>query len=110
MIEEEQQLGSSAGAMPSISLGNPHAQSVQLFTTKRQVVGSFELPYSKEPTTHLSLNKDVPISRAAETAGRILCRPILGGPRQGTEKNNHPKNCSTLDIYATVSHGHELVT
>src|ERR1700730_2656507 len=29
--------------------------------------------------THLSLNKDAPISRAAEAAGRILCRPILGG-------------------------------
>src|SRR6202043_2182187 len=29
--------------------------------------------------THLSLNKDAPISRAAEAAGRILSRPILGG-------------------------------
>src|SRR6202045_3360185 len=29
--------------------------------------------------THLSLNKDAPISRAAEAAGGILCRPILGG-------------------------------
>jgi hypothetical protein len=29
--------------------------------------------------THLSLNKDAPISRAAEKAGRIICRPILGG-------------------------------
>jgi hypothetical protein len=29
--------------------------------------------------THLSLNKDAPMSRAAETAGRITCRPILGG-------------------------------
>jgi len=29
--------------------------------------------------THLSLNKDAPISRAADAAGRILCRPILGG-------------------------------
>jgi Integrase core domain len=26
--------------------------------------------------THLSLNKDAPISRAAEAAGRIMCRPI----------------------------------
>jgi hypothetical protein len=25
------------------------------------------------------LNKDPPISRAAESAGRIICRPILGG-------------------------------
>src|ERR1700736_5363713 len=29
--------------------------------------------------THRSLNKDAPISRAVETAGRILRRPILGG-------------------------------
>src|SRR5260221_2458564 len=29
--------------------------------------------------THLSLNKDAPISRAAEAAGRILSRPTLGG-------------------------------
>jgi hypothetical protein len=29
--------------------------------------------------TYLSLNKDAPISLAAETAGRILCLPILGG-------------------------------
>jgi hypothetical protein len=27
----------------------------------------------------LSLNKDAPISRAAEAAGRILSRPIPGG-------------------------------
>src|SRR5260370_10797772 len=29
--------------------------------------------------THLSLNKDSPLSRTVERAGRILCRPILGG-------------------------------
>jgi hypothetical protein len=29
--------------------------------------------------THLSLNKDAPMSREAETAGRIICHPILGG-------------------------------
>jgi hypothetical protein len=28
--------------------------------------------------THLSLNKDAPVPRAAETAGRIICQPILG--------------------------------
>jgi hypothetical protein len=28
--------------------------------------------------THLPLNKDAPISRTAETAGRIICRPFLG--------------------------------
>jgi hypothetical protein len=29
--------------------------------------------------THLSLDKDAPISRARENAGRIICRSILGG-------------------------------
>jgi hypothetical protein len=29
--------------------------------------------------THLSLNKDALMSRAAETARRIICHPILGG-------------------------------
>jgi transposase InsO family protein len=29
--------------------------------------------------THLSLNKDAPVPRAVERAGRILCRPVLGG-------------------------------
>src|SRR4249919_2250360 len=35
--------------------------------------------YYNGTRTHLSLNKDAPISRAAENAGRIICRPILGG-------------------------------
>jgi hypothetical protein len=29
--------------------------------------------------THLSLNKDAPISRAAEAVGRIISRPIPAG-------------------------------
>jgi hypothetical protein len=37
------------------------------------------MKYYKGTRTHLSLNKDAPISRAAEAAGRILSRPILGG-------------------------------
>jgi transposase InsO family protein len=35
--------------------------------------------YYNGTRTHLSLNKDAPISRAAEKAGRIIYRPILGG-------------------------------
>src|ERR1700737_835629 len=35
--------------------------------------------YYNETRTHLSLNKDAPSWRAAETVGRIICRPILGG-------------------------------
>jgi hypothetical protein len=35
--------------------------------------------YYNGTRTHLSLNKDAPASRAAEAAGRISCRQILGG-------------------------------
>ena len=35
--------------------------------------------YHNAVRTHLSLEKDAPVSRAVERAGRILCRPILGG-------------------------------
>src|ERR1700758_5743356 len=32
-----------------------------------------------EIRTHLSLEKDAPVSRAVKLAGTILCRPVLGG-------------------------------
>src|SRR5213596_1467076 len=35
--------------------------------------------YHNEVRTHLSLEKDAPVSRTVERAGRILCRPVLGG-------------------------------
>jgi len=35
--------------------------------------------YYNEVRTHLSLDKDAPVSRAAHTIGRILPRPILAG-------------------------------
>jgi transposase InsO family protein len=35
--------------------------------------------YYNEARTHLSLNKDAPISRAVNAAGRIIVRPVLGG-------------------------------
>jgi hypothetical protein len=44
-----------------------------------EVIGLSYMDYYNGTRTHLSLNKDAPISRAAEAAGRILCRPILGG-------------------------------
>jgi transposase InsO family protein len=37
------------------------------------------MKYYNETRTHLSLNKDAPLSRAVQTVGRILCLPILGG-------------------------------
>jgi transposase InsO family protein len=44
----------------------------------RHVLLSY-MSYYNGTRTHLSLNKDAPMSRSAETSGRILCRPILGG-------------------------------
>ena len=44
----------------------------------RHVLFSY-MSYYNGTRTHLSLIKDAPMSRVAETAGRILCRPILGG-------------------------------
>ncbi len=37
------------------------------------------MKYYNEARTHLSLEKDAPVSRAVDRAGHILCRPILGG-------------------------------
>ena len=37
------------------------------------------MSYYNGTRTHLSLNKDAPMSRAAETAGPIICHPILDG-------------------------------
>ena len=44
----------------------------------RRILKSYA-QYYNGTRTRLSLNKDAPISRSAEAAGRILCRPILGG-------------------------------
>jgi transposase InsO family protein len=37
------------------------------------------LNYYNETRTHLSLDKDAPVSRAIQTAGRIFALPVLGG-------------------------------
>src|SRR3981189_2231064 len=44
----------------------------------RHVLLSY-LKYYNEVRTHLSLEKDAPVSRAVERAGRILCRPVADG-------------------------------
>jgi len=44
----------------------------------RHVLLSY-MNYYNETRTHLSLDKDTPVSRAVNRAGRILCRSILGG-------------------------------
>ena len=44
----------------------------------RHVLLSY-MKYYNEVRTHLSLEKDTPVSRAVERTGHILCRPVLGG-------------------------------
>jgi transposase InsO family protein len=44
----------------------------------RHLLGSYQR-YYKEARTHLSLNKDAPISRTVETVGSIVAKPLLGG-------------------------------
>jgi transposase InsO family protein len=44
----------------------------------RHVLASYAAYYN-QARTHLSLNKDAPLSRPIQTIGRILPRPILGG-------------------------------
>src|ERR1700675_898536 len=44
----------------------------------RRILKSYARYYN-ETRTHLALNKDAPLSRTIKRAGRILCRPVLGG-------------------------------
>ena len=44
----------------------------------RHVLLSY-MKYHNEVRTHLSLEKDAPLSRAVQRAGHVLCCPILGG-------------------------------
>jgi transposase InsO family protein len=47
-------------------------------THLRRVLKSYARYYN-ETRTHLALEKDAPLSRTVKRAGRILCRPALGG-------------------------------
>src|ERR1700747_347070 len=44
----------------------------------RRILKSYARYYN-ETRTHLALDKDAPLSRTVKRAGRIFCRPILGG-------------------------------
>ena len=44
----------------------------------RRILKSYA-QYYNETRTHLALDKDAPLSRTVKRAGRILCRPVLGG-------------------------------
>ena len=54
------------------------ARRLRVLRHLRHVLLSY-MDYYNGARTHLSLNKDAPISRAAEAAGCIRCRAILGG-------------------------------
>ena len=44
----------------------------------RHLLGSYQ-EYYNDARTHLSLDKDAPVSRAIETVGSIIAKPLLGG-------------------------------
>ena len=44
----------------------------------RNLLGSYQ-KYYNDARTHLSLDKDVPVSRAIEAVGSIIAKPLLGG-------------------------------
>jgi transposase InsO family protein len=44
----------------------------------RRILNSYA-HYYNETRTHLALDKDALLSRTVKRAGRILCRPVLGG-------------------------------
>jgi hypothetical protein len=44
----------------------------------RHLLGSYQRYYN-EARTHLSLSKDAPVSRAVQTVGTIIAKPLLGG-------------------------------
>jgi transposase InsO family protein len=44
----------------------------------RRILKSYACYYN-ETRKHLALDKDAPLSRTVKRAGRILCRPVLGG-------------------------------
>ena len=58
---------------PQISAGK-----LNNVTMPRHVLLSY-MNYYNETRTHLSLDKDAPLSRTVQRAGRILRLPILGG-------------------------------
>jgi hypothetical protein len=73
-------LGTSRGsANPSIRARDAMCR-VEVFGGRhlRHVLLSY-MDHQSGTRTRLLLSKDAPISRAVETAGRILGRPILGG-------------------------------
>src|SRR5271154_4095176 len=44
----------------------------------RHLLSSYQ-QYYNEARTHLSLDKDAPVSRSVQAVGRIVAKPLLGG-------------------------------
>ena len=55
-----------------------HFSIIMPTASQRWIMLSY-MKYYNEVRTHLSLEKDTPVSRAVERTGHILCRPVLGG-------------------------------
>jgi hypothetical protein len=69
-------------ALPSDRTDQPFGKSVLPWGARRCRSPSCTAvvhEYHNEIRTHLSLEKDAPVSRAVKLAGTILCRPVLGG-------------------------------
>src|ERR1700732_5186495 len=66
-----------AGHSPN-SANRKHQITRHSWRTSPPLRPSLSFRYTRA-RTHLSLEKDAPVSRAVERAGQILCRPILGG-------------------------------
>ena len=70
-------------ALPSEALPVPGIRrarwQVELIRCRAGESADFVVEACDGARTHLSLEKDAPVSRAVDRAGHILCRPILGG-------------------------------
>jgi hypothetical protein len=58
--------------------GRPPVETELRAPHLRRIPESYALYYN-ETRTHFALDRDAPLSRTVKRAGRILCRPILGG-------------------------------
>jgi NADPH:quinone reductase-like Zn-dependent oxidoreductase len=72
-------VGFAAGTIPALPMNIALLKGALLVSVDSAQIRKREPEvYHNGTRTHLSLNKDAPISRA-EAAGRIICHPILGG-------------------------------
>jgi len=60
------------------------------------------MKYHNEIRTHLSLEKDAPVSRAVKLAGTILWRPVLGGLHDQYVRICFPTGTGTAEVVARL--------